>query len=284
MRNLVCGALMLFLLLVPAACAGGNSGNGGDDAFADEEFPILAFEDEPVAPFDDSGLPATVESRVARTIAAQDAALSTAVAEGVARVRRGEQVLPTPTSLAEDEVRVPVFRRGGVASPAEMAVTPVPAGEPSFCPAGLQLHLASEPVYAFCYPDGWVPVDDGGGLFRAVDPGSGGYAEVRLVSAPAGSDARALFQIFRQNVAAIGDPASDSLDDDYGRYGLTYEYLRRPSPAGCLMRVTAKVHLAARRAEATVGYAVVFAVCDDLSPEYALLREGVLSGFREGWG
>lgn len=284
MRILVCAALMLFLLLVPAACGGSSSGDGGDDAFADEEFPVLAFEDEPVAPFDDSGLPATVEARVARTIAAQDAALSTAVAEGVNRVLRGDQVLPTPTSLAEDEVRVPVFRRGGVASPAETMVTPGPAGEPSFCPAGLQFHLASEPVYAFCYPDGWAPADDGDGLFRAVDPRSGGYAEVRLVSAPAGSDAGTLFQLFRQDVAASGDPVSDSLDDDYGRYGLTYEYLRRSSLAGCVERVTAKVHLAARRAEATVGYAVVFAVCDDLSLEYASLREGVMSGFREGGG
>ena len=281
MRTLVCAALLLFLLLAPAACGGED---GGDDDFADEEFPILAFEDEPVSPFDDSGLPATIEARVARTITAQDAALSTAVAAAVSRVRRGEQVLPTPTSLAEDEVRVPVFRRGGVASPAETTVTPGPAGEPSFCPAGLQLHLASEPVYAFCYPEGWVPVDDGDGLFRAVDPGSGGYAEVRLISAPAGSDAGTLFQHFRREVAAAGDPVSDSLDDEYGRYGLTYEYLRRSVPADCLMRTTAKVHLAARRAEATVGYAVVFAVCDDLSPEYALLLEGVLSGFREGGG
>ena len=292
MRVLVWASLLSLLLLWPAACAGG--GNGVDEPPLDE-FPTLVFEDDFVAPFDDSGLPATVEARVAQTISAQDAALATAVAEGVNRVARLDEVSPTPTSLAEDEVRVPVFRRGsrplddGVTSTPVPPATPVPSVTVSGdgldrCPPGLAIHLSNTPSYSVCYPDGWRVGGDGQRR-RFVGPAAAGYVEVRPVTAPAGSDAAALFDRYREEVAGGVTPqlVSYVMDDAYGRYGLTYEYLHyAPPPADCPERVTAKVHVAERRSDATTGYAVIFAVCDGLSAEYEVLKSGVLSGFREG--
>lgn len=291
MRVLVWTGLVALLLLWPAACAGG--GNGADEPPLDE-FPTLVFEDDFVAPFDDSGLPATVEARVAQTITAQDAALATAVAEGVNRVARRDEVSPTPTSLAEDEVRVPVFRRGGAPRPAASS-TPAPsataAAAPTVsgdgldrCPSGLAIHLSNTPAYSVCYPEGWLVGGDGQRR-RFIGPAAAGYVEVRPVMAPAGADAAALFDLYRQEVAGGVTPrlVSYAVDDAYGRYGLTHEYLHyAPPPADCPERVTAKVHVAERRSDATRGYAVIFAVCDGLSAEYEALKIGVLSGFREG--
>ena len=261
MRVLVWAGLISLLLLWPAACTGG-SGNGAGEP-AGDDLPTLVFEDDFVAPFNDSGLPATVAARVAQTITAQDAALATAVAEGVNRVARLDEVSPTPTSLAEDEVRVPVFRRGSRPLDDGVTSTPVPPATP--------------------VPSATVSGD--GQRRRFSDPAAAGYVEVRPVTATAGSDAAALFERFRQDVAHGVTPrlVSYAVDDAYGHYGLTYEYLHyAPPPADCPERVTAKVHVAERRSDARMGYAVIFAVCDGLSAEYEALKIGVLSGFREG--
>lgn len=268
-----------FLLLLPAACSGAN---GGDDLPLDEEFPTLSFDgfgEDSGLPLDDSMLPATVEARVARTIEAQDAALATAVAEGVSRVLRGDPVAPTPTSLAEDEVRVPVFRRGGPTRPA--AETPVPDAE--FCAEGLSPHVSADPAYVVCYPDGWRP--EGGGRF--ADPRSGAYVEVRRVDAPAGAGPDEFYRRFREEMAADAGTAwgisADAVNHAFGRYGLTYEYMRQAAPPqDCLERVTAKAHLSAQRPEGSFGYAVIFVSCDRGDGVYEARREGTLSGFREG--
>lgn len=292
MRVLAWASLVSLLMLWPAAGAGGDNGT---DEPAGDEFPTPVFENAFVAPFDDSGLPATVEARVAQTIAAQDAALATAVTEGLNRVARLDEVSPTPTSLADDEVRAPVFRRGGAPRPAATS-TPVPAATPGLtatpvsgsgidrCPPGMVIHISNMPSYSVCYPEGWRVGGDGQ-RWRFVDPAAAGYVEVKPVTAPAGSDAAALFERFRQEVAAAVAPrlVFYAVDDSYERYGLTYEYLHDVSPpADCPERVTAKVRLAERRADATTGYAVIFAVCDRFSEEYEVLKIGVLSGFREG--
>ena len=180
---------------------------------------------------------------------------------------------PTPTSLAEDEVRVFVFRRGGTVLPAAPAETPVPNGE--FCAEGLSPHVSADPAYAVCYSDGWR-IEDGG---RFADPRSGAYAEVRRVEAPAGSGSDGFYRQFREEMAADAGSAwglsADSVNHDFGRYGLTCEYMRRAGPPlDCLERVTAKVHLSAQRPEGAFGYAVIFVSCDRGDREYESLRRG----------
>ena len=122
LRGLAVAGLISLVFLFLTACGGG--GEAGDpEAF--EDLPTLSFDDAGVVPPAD-GDPVAVATRVAGTIAAQDNELATAVAEGVDRVLRHGEEEPTPTPFFEDEVRVPVFRRGDRAQRVSGNGTPFP--------------------------------------------------------------------------------------------------------------------------------------------------------------
>lgn len=129
LRGLAVAGLISLVFLFLTACGGGEAGD--PDAF--EDLPTLSFDDAGVVPPAD-GDPAAVATRVAGTIAAQDNELATAVAEGVDRVLRHGEEEPTPTPFFEDEVRVPVFRRGDRAQRVSGSGTPFPTPTPTPVP------------------------------------------------------------------------------------------------------------------------------------------------------
>ena len=144
LRRLAIAGLISLVFLLLAAGGGGDAG----DPDASGDFPTLAFDDSDVVPSADDVL-ATGEARVAGTITAQDNELATAVAEGVDRVLRHGEEEPTPMPIIEDEVRVPVFRRGDRARRVRGSGTPFPTTTPVPTPPPVPAPVATAvPVLA----------------------------------------------------------------------------------------------------------------------------------------
>lgn len=250
MRGLAVAGLISLVFLFLAACGGGDAG----DPDVSGDFPTLALDDSGGVPSSDN-VPATVESRVAGTITAQDNELATAVAKGVDRVmryERYEEEAPTPTPLIEDEVRVPVF-------PPENRARRVSGSAPLFLPLRRFPLLRRFPRLLQSLP--LLPR-----LFRFPRPTTAPPPPAGPGPCPAG----------------LSLHLESGIGKFSGSYGGHIEHLHNACrPYSCLEQVTDKVYLSDYHPDIERGYALIFAVCDEYQGEFAGLRSGVLSGSSE---